>query len=135
MDHVRIRAPLVDEMVQHALRDAPWECCGLLAGKATDITVLKAMANVLQSPVRYAMESKALLLFFKELRTQGLRHLGIYHSHPSSEAYPSATDVSESFYPECSYFIVSLRTPESPQVRAFSITDGRVSEQRIELIP
>jgi proteasome lid subunit RPN8/RPN11 len=28
-----------------------------------------------------------------------MRHLGIYHSHPASEAYPSKTDVDESYYP------------------------------------
>ena len=61
--------------------------------------------------------------------------MGIYHSHTFSEAYPSPTDVR----PRPSgrrplYFLVSLRDSENPDVRAYRIVDGRVSEEELEIV-
>lgn len=131
---VQIEAAIVDSMVEHARLEAPLECCGLLTGQAGRITHLRRMRNLVQSPVRYEMVPGELFQFFKGLRGSGLQHLGIYHSHPSSEAYPSATDIAQAFYPDCTYFILSLLAPRSPSVRAFAIREGVVAERAIERI-
>jgi len=121
MAAVQIKRQLLEAVVRHAQEESPRECCGLLMGEGEIVTHHRPMTNVLESNVRYAMEAQALFQFFKDLRAANQKHLGIYHSHPASEAYPSETDVRESFYPDCAYFIVSLRSPRSPQVRAFRI--------------
>ena len=131
---VQIEAAVIDSMVGHAQLEAPLECCGLLMGRAGRITHLRGMRNLAQSPVRYEMVPGELFQFFKGLRGSGLQHLGIYHSHPSSEAYPSATDISQAFYPDCIYVILSLLAPDSPSVRAFSIVEGVVAELTIQRI-
>lgn len=128
---VQIEAAVIDSMVEHARLETPLECCGLLMGQAGRITRLRRMRNLAQSPTRYEMAPGELFQFFKDLRGSGLQHLGIYHSHPSSEAYPSATDIAQSFYPDCTYFILSLLVPGLPSVRAFSITEGVVAERTI----
>ena len=89
------------------------------------------MSNHAQSDVRFEMDPMELFQFFRSLRATENVHLGIYHSHPSTEAYPSTTDVQESFYPDCSYFIVSLKDPEAPQVRAFQIEDKKIHSLEI----
>ncbi|MSO21944.1 MAG: M67 family peptidase [Acidobacteria bacterium] len=124
MAAVQIKREILEAIVRHAQEEAPLECCGLLMGEGEIITRQRPMQNVLESNVGYAMEAQALFRFFKDLRSANQKHLGIYHSHPATEAYPSETDVRESFYPSCAYFIVSLKNPESPQVRAFRIRDG-----------
>ena len=131
---VPIEAAVIDSMVEHAEQEAPLECCGLLMGQAGRITRLRRMQNLARSPIRYEMAPRELFQFFKDLRTSGLEHLGIYHSHPSSPAFPSATDVSQAFYPDCIYFILSLLAPGRPCLRAFSILDGFVAERVIERI-
>jgi len=131
---VQIEAAIIDSMVEHARLEAPLECCGLLMGQAGRITCLRRMRNLAQSPVRYQMVPGELFQFFKDLRGSGLQHLGIYHSHPSSEAYPSATDIAQASYPDCIYFILSLLVPGVPSVRAFSITEGGVTERAIQRI-
>lgn len=128
---VQIEAAIIDAMVEHARLEAPLECCGLLTGQAGRITRLRRMRNLAQSPVRYEMAPGELLRFFKDLRGSALQHLGIYHSHPSSEAYPSATDIAQAFYPDCTWFILSLLAPGVPSVRAFSIREGVVAERTI----
>src|SRR6185503_614105 len=124
MATVQIKREILEAIVRQAKEEAPRECCGLLMGEDEIVTHHRPMKNVLESNVRYAMEPQALFQFFKDLRAANQKHLGIYHSHPASEAYPSETDVRESLYPNCAYFIVSLRNPGSPDVRAFRISDG-----------
>ena len=126
-----IKRGILEAIVQHAEEEAPRECCGLLMGEGEIITLHRPMKNVLESNVRYAMDPGALFQFFKDLRAMNHRHLGIYHSHPASEAYPSETDLRESFYPDCAYFIISLSKPRLPQVRAFRILGDGIEELAI----
>ena len=131
MATVQIKREILEAIVRHAEEEAPRECCGLLMGQGEIITHHRPMKNVLASNVRYEMEAQALFQFFKDLRAANQKHLGIYHSHPVSEAYPSETDVRESFYPDCAYFIVSLKNPGSPLVRAFRLLSDGVEELAI----
>src|SRR5262245_12789040 len=128
MAEIQIKKEILEALVRQAQEEFPRECCGLLTGEDEAITHHRPMKNVLESNVRYAMEAQALFHFFKDLRVTKQKHLGIYHSHPASEAYPSETDVRESFYPDCAYFIVSLKDSHSPQVRAFRLIDGLIDE-------
>jgi len=121
-------------MIQHAREEAPLECCGLLMGASETITQHRKMVNVLQSPNRYSMDPQALFDFFRDLRSLQLRHLGIYHSHPASDAYPSKTDLDESHYPDCTYFIVSLKNVQSPSVRAFELAQRVIQEKELQVI-
>ena len=131
MATVQIKSKILEAIIRQAKEEAPRECCGLLMGQGEVITHHQPMKNALESSVRYAMEPRELFQFFKDLRAANQKHLGIYHSHPASEAYPSETDVRESFYPDCAYFIVSLKNSGSPQVRAFRIVNAVVEELEI----
>lgn len=134
MAAAQIKRDILDALVRHAQEESPRECCGLLMGEGDTVTLHRPMKNVLDSNVRYAMDPQGLFQFFKDLRTAKHKHLGIYHSHPVSEAYPSETDVRESFYPDCAYFIISLRNPHLPQVRTFRILGHRVEELAIVVV-
>lgn len=131
---VKILRTVFQDMITHAREESPLECCGLLIGATGIITESRRMANVLRSPTCYAMDSRDLFAFFKEIRTLGMEHAGIYHSHPQSEAYPSAIDLQESYYPNCCYFIISLQKAVSPVVRAFNLQAGTVETLGIELV-
>ena len=128
---VQIKREILEAIVRHAEEEAPRECCGLLTGPGEIITHHRPMKNVLESNVRYAMDARELSQFFRILREANQKHLGIYHSHPVSEAYPSETDVRESFYPDCAYFIVSLKNPHSPLIRAFRLPGDGTEELAI----
>jgi hypothetical protein len=45
---------------------------------------------------------------------------------------PSQTDINLAFYPEATYIIVGL-AGEDPDVRAFRIVDGEVSQTELEV--
>ena len=52
----------------------------------------------------------------------------IVHSHVASPARPSQTDVGLAYYPDSLYVVCSLTDFEHPDVRAWSITEGAMSE-------
>jgi proteasome lid subunit RPN8/RPN11 len=78
-------------------------------------------ANVHPTPTtRYVIDPREQLKVFRSLDQAGEELLGIYHSHPVSQPYPSPTDRAEAHYPDAVYVLVSLRTAK-PEVRAFRI--------------
>jgi proteasome lid subunit RPN8/RPN11 len=84
--------------------------------------------NLDRSPVTYNMDPQELFRAHREMEAQGLDLVAIYHSHPRTRAYPSSTDVAKATYPDAAYLIVSLQDASAPEVRAFRIQNGRISE-------
>jgi proteasome lid subunit RPN8/RPN11 len=124
----------VEEMLQIARSEPVMECCGLLAGVGGVITKIFPAKNALASPTAYEVAPQELFPLFRRMREEGLEHLGIYHSHPASENFPSPSDIELAGYPNEAYFIISL-LPNAPHpVRAFSIRDGRVEELEIAIV-
>ena len=131
----RIDKRYIDEMIAHAREDAPIECCGILGGEDGRVLQLYRAKNAEESEFRYSVESHDLLRIYRECDERDWDFVGIYHSHTSSEAYPSPTDVRlAALWPEALYFLVSLSRSESPDVRAYRIVDGQVSEEELEIV-
>lgn len=122
----------VDEMVAHALEDAPNECCGIIAGADGAAMKLFRAKNAEASPYRYKVDDKDLFRIYRECTDNDWDFIAIYHSHTASEAYPSPTDVRLAFWPEAYYVLVSTKDPDAPVVRAFRILDGEISEETLE---
>lgn len=133
-DGIRIRAEVLDEMICHARREPEMECCGLLAGSGGVITKCVPTANALASSTEYEVPPLDLFRFFRDLRDEGLEHLGHYHSHPHSENVPSERDIAQASYPTEAYFIISPQEDAQNPVRAFLIREGKVQELKIEIV-
>ncbi len=131
-----------EAMFEHAKTESPNECCGLLGGKYGVATACYPIENLpsdhpavadLNLPadrrLRYVMDPEGQLRAFKAMREAETELVAIYHSHPHTPAYPSATDVRLAFT-DVHYLIVSLAAL-LPVVRAFRIRDGEISEDEI----
>lgn len=129
---LRLASSFVEEMIEHALEDAPNECCGIIAGKDGKAEKLFRAKNAEASPYRYKVDDKDLFRIYRECSDNEWDFLAIYHSHTASEAYPSPTDVRLAFWPDAYYVLVSTKEPGPPVVRAFRITDGEIQEEPIE---
>lgn len=114
-------------MIAYCKEGYPNEACGILAGKDNTVSKIYKMTNTENSPVSYFMDSKEQFNVMKDMRQNSLSMIAIFHSHPSSAAYPSAKDVSLAFYDDCAYIIVSLVGSE-PELKTFSIINGEVKE-------
>ncbi len=134
-DTVKIPKGIFDELLAHAQEEKPHEACGILASANGAVSHIYRVKNAdPNAEIRYLMDNREQLWVQKNMRHNGLELAVIYHSHPHSEAYPSATDIKLAFYPEAAYLIVSLADPGRPVARAFRITNGSVREIGYALI-
>jgi proteasome lid subunit RPN8/RPN11 len=126
----------VAQIFEHTQAEAPNEACGLLVGLERRVTKVLPAANVASSPrVEYLMDPHDQIRHFQVIEDQGLELLGIYHSHPSSPAYPSPTDLFMAYYPEVVYAIVSLPPDDKPILRTFRMVEGQISEVAFKVMP
>jgi|SRR5665213_2923302 len=130
---VCIHAKILNAILEHANRESQTECCGLLAGHDGVIDTIFPAQNALNSPTVYEIAPKELFQLFREMREQGLTHLGQYHSHLHAENFPSPTDIAQAGYPDQAYLIATLLADAAKPVRAFSIRDSTFRE--LEIIP
>jgi proteasome lid subunit RPN8/RPN11 len=114
----------VDEILNHAEREAPRECCGLVGGNPADTQTIYPLRNAAVDPlVTYEAAPEDLFAAQRAMRDRGEQLVAIYHSHPrSKDPEPSATDVRLAYYPSAVYFIVGLGDKE-PCLRAFRISE------------
>lgn len=122
---VRLTRAQFEQILTQARAEAPHECCGLLLGRGDAVEEVFPGRNVDETPrTRYVMDPRDQLRAFRLMDERGWDLVGIYHSHPQTEAYPSETDKSRALYPDARYVIVSLREPAAPKVHAFRLLDG-----------
>ncbi|HZU14158.1 MAG TPA: M67 family metallopeptidase [Chloroflexota bacterium] len=126
---------LYERMVRQLVDAFPDEGCGLISVKDGIATDVFPIANVSQSPVVFKMDPQQQLDALERIDEEGWELGAIYHSHPRTRAYPSRTDVELAFYPDALQIIVSLAAYPRPDVHAFRIVAGEVSEEPLEIIP
>lgn len=119
-----------DTLVEHAWSDFPYEVCGLLGVRPDGSIAHFRIDNAERSMTYYVMDAKQLLRAMREIEDEGYG-LAIYHSHTHTQAYPSATDIRLAAYPDATYLIVTLQDRDHPDVRAYSIIDGEVTEKPV----
>jgi proteasome lid subunit RPN8/RPN11 len=129
---MRISRDLYDEMIAHARADAPNECCGMIASRDGEAIKLYPAENAAASALRYEIDGAEQYRIQMAIDDADLDLGAIYHSHTRSAPYPSQTDINLAFYPEALYVIVGL-AGEEPDVRAFEIRDGQVSDAELEV--
>jgi proteasome lid subunit RPN8/RPN11 len=130
---VLISAPLLDQVVAHARREHPDECCGFVAVADGRAVAVHATANAARSPYRFEIGSRELFDTTRAIEDAGLEIGAIYHSHTRSAPYPSQTDVNfAANWPGLEWLIVGTST-DPPEVRSYRIDDGRISEVEVVL--
>ncbi|MGA2466514.1 MAG: M67 family metallopeptidase [Thermodesulfobacteriota bacterium] len=131
---IRIPNAIYQGMLDHARRERPLECCGILSGR--DRTIQKAfeLQNAEKSPVLYSMSPRDQLKVFEEMEKESMEMIAVYHSHPHTIPFPSETDVKLAFYPDISSIIISLKE-EDPIMKAFQIGKEAIYPEEIEVIP
>jgi len=70
----------------------PNESCALLFGKNTTVMDLFLTENIEKSPVNFTISNEQLIEGYNIAEEKEMETIGIFHSHPDSEAYPSNTD-------------------------------------------
>ncbi|MHA7734333.1 M67 family metallopeptidase [Nitrosopumilus sp. S6] len=79
-------------LTEHAESERPNESCAILFGKAGVVSEVFLTKNIEESPVNFTISNDQLIEGYKIAEEKGVDVIGIFHSHPNSEAYPSNTD-------------------------------------------
>lgn len=127
-------AHLFDQIVRHAYAEHPVEACGVVLGRVDGpASRWLPLPNAAGRTDYYEVDSAALLRLSLDLEAAGEEVKVVCHSHTSTRAYPSKTDIDLAAEPQAHYLIVSTRDP-APEVRAYRINDGEVVEDELHVV-
>lgn len=83
-------------LANHASNEKPNESCAVLFGtldsKKTTVKEIFLTENIDKSPINFTISNEQLIKCYKTAEEKKMEVVGIFHSHPNSEAYPSDTD-------------------------------------------
>ena len=136
---MRIELPpnLYNEILEAAKNVFPEEACGLIAGlEENDVRVIKkgyVLENIDHSNEHFTMAPKDQLAAVKDMRANGLKPLGNFHSHPESPSRPSEEDKRLAYDKNASYMILSLMDKENPVLNSFHIEGNEVQKENLEI--
>jgi len=77
---------------EYSENQKPNEACALLFGKDNIVQELFLAENIDKSPINFTISNKQLIEGYNIAEKEKMEVIGIFHSHPDSEAYPSNTD-------------------------------------------
>ena len=124
---MRIAPDLLEQIVDHARRDAPNECCGVVisrGGVAERVIPLENLLDGSRRKMGFEVDGLALHRLLEEAEDDGAELGAIYHSHPRSAAEPSQTDVNFSAgWPGVEWIIVGNVTRGTLETRSWLIED------------
>ena len=127
---------LYDEIVQYAKEHLPEESCGLLAGEidGDNKTIKKVyfLENTDHAEDHFTLNPKEQLEAVKDMRKNGYKPLGNWHSHTSSPSRPSAEDIKLAYDKGASYMIVSFLT-KAPVIKSFHIENDQYEKEDLRI--
>ena len=132
-DHVVLERRLREEILAHALEEAPREACGVIVGLDGVGERVVRCRNAHPEPTsRYQVHPDDLRAAVSPMIDESRELVAIYHSHPRSQPVPSPTDRADAArWPEPAYVLASWRTG-APELRAFHLEGEWMRELPIE---
>jgi proteasome lid subunit RPN8/RPN11 len=79
-------------LAEHAEKEKPNESCALLFGRENLVSEVYLTKNIEESPINFTISNEQLIEGYSLAEEKKIEVIGIFHSHPNSEAYPSNTD-------------------------------------------
>mgnify|MGYP001158013457 CR=1 FL=1 len=136
----------LEQMLAHAGRDYPSECCGILLGKTDGeskiVHEIIEMRNLRHNPSkaqellpldsteketdrnRFLIDPEEQVRVEKSARERRLDVIGYYHSHPDHPARPSGYDRDHA-WPWYSYVIIQVFRGKAGEFTSWVLTEDR----------
>ncbi len=136
MGIIRMEYSLYDEIVKYAKEHLPEEACGLIAGEENEegrlVKKVYYLTNIDHSDDHFTLDPKEQFAAIKDMRANGLKPLGNWHSHPVSPSRPSVEDIRLSYDSKASYMIVSLMA-ENAVLNSFHVENEVVTKEDLRI--
>lgn len=135
---LKLSRKIADQMIAHSRTDHPDEACGVVAGPIGSDRPERfiPMLNAARSQTFYEFDTADLLKLYREMDAADEEPIVIYHSHTSTQAYPSRTDISYASEPGAHYVLISTREELAgdPEFRSYRIVDGQTQEEPVTFL-
>lgn len=92
------------------------------------------LTNIDHSNEHFSIDPKEHIQSIKDMRSNGLKPLGNWHSHPESPSRPSEEDKRLAYDKDASYMILSLMDDNNPVLNSFHVEDGIVTKEELKQI-
>ena len=130
---------VISEIAEHAERDYPYECGGMLIGRfgggRKTVTETFPLENAREKEARHnrvLILPKDVLRAEKYAREKKLDVVGYYHSHPDDHAIPSQYDLDHAL-PVWSYVIASVIEGKVAEIRSWEMENDRSKFNKEEM--
>jgi len=141
---LEITEEALQAMLSHFERELPREGCGFLAGRDRTAYRFYPIHNINIDRRRFLMEPLHVQRTETSIYRREQRILGVCHSHPDGDCYPSKWDIAGAFF-DAQYemplwtrevHVIALMDPvERPMVKAFRIgVGGRIDEVPLRIV-
>ena len=132
IERVHVPAEIAEAMFRHAGWALPDEACGLIAVDDDGrLAFAMCLTNTDRSPRRFTIDPVEHFGAIRFCESIGLRIGAVFHSHVTSEAVPSRTDIEAGLGVDWLQFIVGPVLGQGTLLRAFRIVDGVVEEASV----
>lgn len=126
---IQIPRKLTNQLLHLAQLSPDLEVCGLVSSQNGVPCHCYPVANVAEHPQqRFLLDAGQQISAMAKMRELGEDLFAIYHSHPTSPALPSTTDLELAAYPDALYLIISLNTKGILEMRGFKIQQRTARE-------
>ena len=139
MRKITIKKDDVNRIIEHAKNRLPDEACGLIGGidnedGVREVRKVYLLTNTDHSREHFSIDPKEQLQAVKDMRSEGIKPLGNWHSHPESPSRSSDEDIRLAVDSEASYLILSLMDIDNPVLNSFHVENGvSTREELVEL--
>ena len=129
---VRIDPTVLRQIEGYALEQFPEEACGLLVGRrdANDVVISAARVskNLAADPCAgFEVDTGLRIRLQRELRGSDAAVVGVFHSHPSGDPEPSATDRTSIWEPDLIWLITAVSAGAVGESRVFAVDSGNTA--------
>ncbi|MQN01828.1 MAG: hypothetical protein DUD27_04030 [Lachnospiraceae bacterium] len=136
---ITIKKSDYEKILSHARKERPDEACGLIGGVdredgVREIRKVYLLTNVDHTSEHFSLDPKEQLAAVKDMRANGLKPLGNWHSHPASPSRSSQEDIRLAFDKKASYLILSLMDDNNPVLNSFHVEDGVSTKEYLEIV-
>ncbi len=92
MQKIKLSQSDKEILSEYSENQKPNESCAILFGKDDQVLDLFLTENIEKSPVNFTISNQQLIEAYRIAEEKKMDVVGIFHSHPDSDAYPSNTD-------------------------------------------
>ena len=132
---IQLPRKIANQLLHLAQISPNQEICGLIGSLNGIASTCYPIKNTAEQPEnRFQLDAKQQITALSSIRDNNEALFAIYHSHPSSPAIPSATDIELASYPDTAYLIISLNTKGILEIRGFKINQQSVEDLTLSLL-